>query len=131
MNKQWISPDNFVVLVAVLVAVSAVLLMDHLGMPQKWHAAIMWTGITFCGVLPVFRKRWLLWSFWASWAICLAIHILGMWIVFGQMLASIKAVGMIYAIPFGFGEGLFLLGILPRLEERLAGLRNSDRARVS
>ena len=49
--RQMSVSDNMIVWSAAVVAIVAAVILDKGSAPHKWHAAIMWTGVTFYGVL--------------------------------------------------------------------------------
>jgi hypothetical protein len=112
--------DNLIVFLIVVGALAAAWMMDSLGMPQKWHAAVIWTGAALTGSILVFRKRWARPTFWIALVTCFAVHIFAMWLIFQHLLSSISFVGMLYAIPLALVEGGILLAAIPWVERCLA-----------
>ncbi len=102
-----------------MVGLIAAIILDKNSAPHKWHAAIMWTGVAFYGVLIFGRRKWNSWRFWVFWAGCLGLHIFAMWILFGQLLPRL-ILGTLYVVPIAFIEAIFLIGIFYRLERRLS-----------
>jgi len=47
-------------------------------------------------------------------------------VIFSQLLAESKKVGMLYAVPFAFIETLFLQLLLPALERQLFGVSKKE-----
>ena len=111
--------ENIYVVILTFVGLGIVVISDKIGTPQKWHAAIVGTMVTFGGVAWVFRGKWRRWQFWASLGVLFTIHILAMWLVFTQILASVKTLGILIWAPVAFVEGILLLGLVPLLERRL------------
>ena len=79
------------------------------GMPQKWHAAIMWTIVAFGPPTVTRRKRWPSPSFWGRWTLYFAMHLLTMWVVFEYLLEKVRVLGTLYVVPFATIEGFVLL----------------------
>lgn len=111
--------DNAIVWSAALVALIAAIILDKGSAPHKWHAAIMWTGVAFYGVLIFGRGKWRSWLFWIFWVACLALHGVAMWLIFGVLLPRL-VLGTLYVVPLAFVEALFLIGVFSRLERSLA-----------
>jgi len=126
-NRTAVSDDMISWIVAGL-ALAAVIVLNSYGLPQKWHAAVMWTGVAFAPPTIVRRKRWGSWSFWAKWTICLSLHLLFMWFVFALLLARLRVLGMLYVVPFGAVESFVLLAVFskrrPALQHNDAGGAN-------
>jgi hypothetical protein len=106
--------DNAIVWSAAVVALIAAIILDKGSAPHKWHAAIMWTGVAFYGVLIFGRRKWGSWLFWIFWAACLALHGVAMWLIFGQLLPRL-VLGTLYVVPLAFVEAIFLIGVFLRL----------------
>lgn len=110
--------DDAVYWAGMIAGFVAILFVDHLSMPQKWHAAIMWT---FCalGLATVMGRRW--WMsrlFWSLWTILLCLHLLVMWGLFEHLFTAVRVVGMMSVIPFGFIEGFILVVVFARINRR-------------
>jgi hypothetical protein len=112
-----ISEDAISWMVMGLVLIAAII-FDRRGMPQRWHAAIMWTVVAFGPVTMTRRKRWGSASFWGKWTIYLSLHMLLMRVVFAYLLANVKVVGTLYAVPFGAIETFVLLALLSKRQVR-------------
>lgn len=119
VKRRVLTSDNLVLLVAVLVAIGAFLMQSSLGMAQRWHAATAWTRVPFSVVVVTYRRYWSFWRFWASLAICLALHLGLMWLIFGRLLARVEWLGTASVIPFEFVEGFVLLGLVAVFMHRL------------
>lgn len=115
-KRNWLTSDNFLIAVAIVVCLLVVVLFDNIGMPPKWHAAVLGTGISFVGVSIVNKKKWPYWPFWASLGICFAAHLAFVWVVFARLLSSVNQVGYLIWAPFAFAEGILILGLVPMLE---------------
>ena len=113
--RQMSVSDNMIVWSAAVVAIVAAVILDKGSAPHKWHAAIMWTGVTFYGVLIFGRQKWGSWLFWLYWAVCLCLHGFAMWLIFGKLFPRL-ILGTLYMIPPAFFEALFLFVVFSRLE---------------
>jgi hypothetical protein len=111
--------ENIYVGILALAALAVVVITDHLGMPQKWHAVVVGTAIAFGGCAWVFRQRWSKQQFWLAVAICFVIHLFGIWIVFGELLKDVKTFGILLWAPFAFAEGVLLLALVPALQRKI------------
>jgi nicotinamide riboside transporter PnuC len=109
LKRRVRTSDRVILLVTLLLALGSAFAMAHFGMTQKWHAAACWTLVPFSAVVPMYRRYWSRWRFWAALTIRFVAHIALMWIIFARMLASIKQMGTLYVIPFEFVEGFVLL----------------------
>lgn len=118
VRKRNLISNDGVIWVAVAVTLLAVVIVNHYGMPQKWHAAIMWTGVAFVPPTITRRKRWKSWSFWALWAVCITLHLLLMWLIFELLLGKFVVIGMLYVVPFGAIEAFFLLIVFSKKPAR-------------
>jgi hypothetical protein len=97
--------------------------MNHHGMQQKWHAAVVGTVVPFGVVITLFRDRWLRWSFWGSLAICFGVHLIGIWLFFRYVLSKIQSFGFLLWLPVVFVEAFLLLVVVAKIEEKLTGNR--------
>jgi hypothetical protein len=95
------------------------------GVDQKWLTAVFGTLIPFGFVIFAFRLRLLRWSFWASLATCLAIHILLLWAFFQYVLANLQTFPILLWYPVMLIEVIVLLIAVKRIEERLIGHRET------
>jgi hypothetical protein len=73
---------NLAIWMMVVVVFALIVMMDRAGMPQKWHAAMVGTGVTFGGVATAYQRKWRYRRFWISLGFCFLGHVLLMWIVF-------------------------------------------------
>jgi len=110
------------------VALVAAIILDRNSAPHKWHAAIMWTVLAFFGVLLWGREKWRAVSFWIFWAVCLVLHIVAMWAIFGAVLPRL-ALGTIYVIPIAFIESVLLAALFFIIERKVRN--HSDQFPVS
>lgn len=101
--------------IAALVAIFAAIIQFKLGAPQKWHAAITWTVLPFSVVIMAFRRYWTSWRFWVALSLCLGLHALIMWEIFGRLLAEVQWLGTIYVLPFEFVEAFLLIFVVAQL----------------
>jgi len=95
------------------------------GIDQKWLTAVFGTLIPFGFVIFAFRPRLLRWSFWASLAMCLAVHVLVLWTLFQYILAIFQTFPILLWYPVMLIETVVLLIIVKRIEERLTGHRET------
>ena len=118
-------------------AVAAAIVLDNRGLPQKWHAAIMWTFTTFLLYLLLSRhgrfigirvdyahrkqsrNGWLRWRFWGISIVAMALHVSFIYLLFAIVLARVRVLGMIYVYPLGFVEGVVLTGLVARIERAI------------
>jgi hypothetical protein len=115
--------ENLGILAIAVVGLAIATLMDHTGMPQKWHAAVVGTAVPFGVVIMSLRGRWSKWTFWEALTGCLLIHIFAIWIVFEYLLANVQYLGTLYWSPIAFVEVFVLLVAVKRVEEKLTGKR--------
>jgi hypothetical protein len=108
-KKQILISDDTASWIGVALALAAAIVFGRYGMPQKWHAAIMWTVVAFGPPTVTRRKRWGSPSFWGLWTLFLALHLLIMWIVFYYLLAKVKVLGTLYVVPLAAIEAFVLL----------------------
>jgi len=119
VNKVGVFSDTFIGWVIAAIGLAAAFMIDTKENPQKWHAAIMWTGCAFGAVVILSRAKWGSWRFWLSWIICLTVHIFLMWVIFEIVLSRLRFVGTLYMVPLALIESLLLLGIISKLERKL------------
>ena len=91
------------------------------------HAAIMWTVVAFFAVLLWGREKWTAVSFWIFWAVCLVLHIIAMWAIFGFLLPRL-ALGTIYVVPIAFIESVLLAALFFIIERKI---RNHSVTKIS
>lgn len=111
--------ENLIIAVALVLTLSFAVVMDHFGMPQKWHAAEAWTAVPFTTVVVILYRYWKQWRFWLSITVCLVAHIGLMWLIFGRFLADVKWIGTIYVVPFEFIEIFVLVVVVGMLMRKL------------
>ena len=104
--------------VAIALGLIAAIILDKGAPPHKWHAAIMWTLVALFGVLIWGRQKRNLWLFWVFWAACLLLHVVAMWVIFGQLLPHL-ILGTLYVVPLAFIESLVLFVVFLRLERKV------------
>jgi hypothetical protein len=114
-----VTGDDILGWIGIAVALVAAIVLDKGSAPHKWHAAIMWTFVTLLWLLRFGRKKWRSWLFWIFWVVCLALHGVAMWLIFGELLPRL-VLGTLYVVPLAFVEALFLIGVFSRLERTLA-----------
>jgi hypothetical protein len=119
LKKRMSSSDTVIVWSAAVVALVAAIILDKGSAPHKWHAAIMWTGVAFYGLLIFGRRKWTSGPFWIFWVACLVLHGFAMWLIFARLLPRL-ILGTLYVVPLAFVEAIFLTGIFYRLERKLS-----------
>jgi hypothetical protein len=122
--------DTAVAWFVAAIGLAAAFVLDTKEQPQKWHAAIMWTGCAFGAVVIVSRAKWMSWRFWLSWTICLTAHIFLMWVIFEKALSRIR-LGTIFVILPALIESLLLSGIISRIECAFGKARKQKRKGVT
>src|SRR5438132_95002 len=100
----------------VLVVIAAIIL-DKGSPPHKWNAAIMWTFVAFFSVLVFGGKKRNSGKFWIFWSTCLVLHVVALWVIFGQLLQHL-ILGTLYVVPLALLESAFLLAVFLRLERK-------------
>ena len=109
-----------------LMGVSAFVLAggaDDMGIPRKWLTAFFGTLIPFSFVMYAFRQRVLRWSFWMSFLLCLALHLIVMWAVFQYALAGFRSFSPLLWYPVMLVEIFVLFIAVKRVEEKIVGER--------
>ena len=119
MPKSRTSENVYAVVVALL-GLAGALMADRFGLPQKWHAAIVGTLVAFGGCAWVYRSRWSIVEFWLALGTCFMIHLIGIWLVFAELLSEAKTFGILIWAPVAFVEGIFLLGLVPALQRKIS-----------
>ena len=89
-------------------------------MPRKWLTALFGTLIPFCLVIFL-RRRNLRWPFWASFSICLGLHIVAVWAFFQFVLADFQAFTILLWLPIMLAEIFIVLIAIKRIEQKLTG----------
>jgi hypothetical protein len=120
LKKRADVTENFIVALIGVIAVVVSTIFNGHGLQQKWHAAIMWTGVAFGTVVLSTRKRLNSWRFWLVWISFLLLHVLTMWFLFSIVLSNVLVLGMLYVIPFGFLESILLISVMSRIENARA-----------
>lgn len=118
--------DKVIVLSAAAVTLIAAMILDKDHAPHKWHAAIMWTGVGFYGLLIFSRSKLRSWLFWIYWLACLLLHGFAMWLLFAKLLPSL-VLGTLYVVPLAFLEAIFLFVLFSKLERTLDNSAHSAR----
>jgi hypothetical protein len=114
--------ENLGLLIGVSVTIVAAIIMDGKGLAQKWHAAIFGTTVPFVFVVLSYPSAWLRrWSFWTSVAICLTLHLIGIWIFFQYGLINVSRLGWGPWLPIAAVEAVALLVVVKKIEEKLTG----------
>src|SRR5437764_7679251 len=76
LKQRYALNENWILALLALAALVIAMIMDSRGLPQKWHAAILWTVTTFGALVLLLRRKWALIPFWAALAICFLVHLL-------------------------------------------------------
>jgi len=97
-----------------ILALAAALIFNKFDMPQKWHAAGMWTLVAFVPATAFCRRWWNNWRFWIVWSGYLAIHLFFMVVVFQWLLRRFATIGTLYVVPLAFFECFLLVGLAAR-----------------
>lgn len=113
---NWV--ENLIVSAMALLALGLVITTDRLGLPEKWHAAVVGTLVTFGGVGLCFPRFWRRPFFWLLMAACFAVHCLVLVLLFAVILSNVKVVGTFAWYPVAFAEGLMLLGIVTKFTRK-------------
>src|ERR1700740_3287887 len=120
-KRRIIRRDNIGLASGALAAVGLAIITDNRGMPHKWHTAIFGTVLPFLLVILTYPLRWRRWSFWASLAICLAVHSVLIWLFFQYALANVRTLGLLFWLPIAFVEMFVLFVAVKKVEEKLTG----------
>jgi hypothetical protein len=116
-NTVWI--DRILGICVFVVALAAASMTDRVGMPQKWHAAILGTLVPFAAIVSIKRTSWSRPTFWTTLAACFAANLLLIWTFFEFVLWNVTTFGWIWWVPVAFIETLVLLHFQPKLERKL------------
>jgi hypothetical protein len=99
---------------------------DERGIPKKWVTAALATIFPFAFVLYVRRhdgpRRW---AFWASMAICLAVHAVVVGMFFQYVLADVRTFSIWFWFPIMLVEMFALIIAVKRIEDKLTGRRET------
>jgi hypothetical protein len=117
-RKKIPSSDDLLGWIGIALGLVAAIILDKGSPEHKWHAAIMWTVGAFIGVPIWGRQKRSSWLFWVFWAVCLLLHVIAMWAIFGQLFPRL-ILGTLFVIPFAFVESLFLFVAFIRLERKV------------
>jgi len=112
LTGSW--TENLIIGAMAALALGIVVVTDRLGLPQKWHAAIVGTFVTFGGVGLCLPRYWRRPFFWLLMAGCFALHSLAIVFFFAVVFAKIKSIGALAWFPVAFAEGIVLLGIVAK-----------------
>lgn len=110
---------------ACTVAVIAGLVLYRLHVAQKWNAAFIGTLAPFWYLAAVFRLRWRHYSFWISFGICLAAHLLLLWLIFAVILGRTETVGIFVWIPAAMIESVPLYMSINALDRKFRSNREA------
>jgi len=112
--------ENLSLVVALAVMLCVLMFADHNGLPHKWHTAIFGTVLPFWVAVARCPLRWGRWSFWASLAICLFVHLLAISTLFHHLGLGF-APGWGLWVPVAFAETFALIAIVRRMDNKLSG----------
>jgi len=91
------------------------------GIQPKWVTALLVTiapfGIVMYGYRALLRK----WSFWAAMIICLGVHSIAIWILFGYVFMELQRISILLWYPFMMIEAFILVLAVAKINNRLAG----------
>jgi hypothetical protein len=110
--------ENLIVGAMALLALGMVIATDRLGLPQKWHAAIVGTFVTFGGIALCFPRLWRRSFFWLLMTACFAVHSLLIVFLFAVILADVKFIGTLAWFPVAFAEGIVVLGVITKFSKK-------------
>jgi hypothetical protein len=110
-----------VTFVAAAVTSALLIATNRRNIPRRWVTAIVGTLGPFSLVVYACRRLAFKWSFWTALAICLAIHLLAIWIVFQYLLAAFQTVNIWLWLPVMLMEAFVLLIAIKRISEKLTG----------
>jgi len=120
MNKHSLS-DNVLSWIAVVFALVAAIILDENGTTNKWHAAIIWTVVTFYTVLILGRRKWKSWRFWVLYAFFVVAHTFTMWVLFAMLLPRLL-LGILYVFPPAFVESILIVGLISKVETKIGSI---------
>jgi hypothetical protein len=100
---------------------------DQMGIGRKWITALLGTMMTFGFVIYAYRGRLLQGSVWASLGICMAAHVLVIWIIFKYVLTNFSSFSPLLWFPIAFLEIWILLIATKRIQTKLTGHRETIR----
>ena len=123
VKEQGSSGENIGLIVMIAVGFIAVLIANHFGLSQKWHAAVVGTAVPFGVVTIMYRKKWFCTEFWVSLVALFLVHAVLIWTIFAVLLQNVRTVGILLWIPVTFFETFVLLGLVSRLEQTLRNIR--------
>jgi hypothetical protein len=116
-SEAWM--DRVLGICVFVVTLGAATMTDRIGMPQKWHAAILATLVPFAAMVSIKRTSWSRPTFWATLIACFAVNLLLIWIFFEFVLWKVTTFGWIWWVPVAFMETVILLHFQPKLERKL------------
>ena len=107
--------------VCAVVTFALLIAADRHNISRKWVTATMGTLGPFSFVVYACRRSAFRWSFWTALTICLAVHLLAIWIVFQYVLAAFQTVNFWLWLPVMLMEAFVLLIAIKRISEKLLG----------
>jgi hypothetical protein len=109
--------------VAAVVTFALLIATDRHNISRKWVTAIVGTLGPFSLVVYACRRLAFKWSFWTALTICLALHLLAIWIVFRYVLAAFQTVNIWLWLPVMLTEALVLLIAIKRISVKRVSRR--------
>ena len=123
-QKHLSAREKLALVIIFAVTVVGVILSDRIGMPQKWHAAIVGTTFPFVFVIFIYPSSWWRrWSFWAALTICLITHLIAIWAFFQFALRNVNTLGWALWIPIAFVEAFVLIFAIKKIADAINGKR--------
>lgn len=105
---------------AAALALILAIIMDRIGMPQKWHAAIMLTLLPFLMAILGYRLWWARLSFWIALTICFGVHTLAIWVFFQYALGNVR-IGTLFVYPFAIVDTIIIIVGVKKVSDKLTG----------
>jgi len=117
-----------ITIISAIITLLLLVAADSRGISKKWVTAVMGTLGSFSLVIYAYRQRLLRWSLWVSLSICLAIHLVAIWIFFQYVLIDWQTFSIWLWLPVMVFEAFILLIAVKRIEEKLTSKRETIRA---
>jgi cytochrome bd-type quinol oxidase subunit 2 len=125
LRKRQISVNFAIVLVSGVITFTLLIAVNEYDVPRKWVTAVVGTLGPFALVIYAFRRRLSRWPLWLALSICLVVHGLIFFLVFEYVLSEFQSISIWALLPVMIAEAFVLLVFVKRLEERLAGRRET------
>jgi hypothetical protein len=117
--------ENTIAVLGGVLAFVLLIVADNIGISKKWVTAALGTIFAFSFVIYAFRRKLLRWSFWAAFVICLAVHVLFIWLFFYYVLRDFQRFSILFWMPIVLIETVVLLVAVKRVEEKFTGQHES------